>query len=685
MRTRSWFGRRQALLLWVGVAAFLLCGLFGTVPRRAVAQELRFHIERYDSRITVNRDGSLDITEFVEYVFESGTFRRGLRTWELDRLEGIRDISVREYVGGFLGYIPYNRTTFDPDDSTSGAPRTFGTERRDGELRLRWIYGPTSNATRTFEISYHVDGAIRVYANVDRFDWFAVPPRSNQRIDNSNVAVTFPEGSDTSDWETASIPRNAETSKAGNTITWSAAGGLDIGFEVGADIPKGVLEATKPSWQDSFDAENPDSIVTGVDTQPSGPKAWLDLGVLLLAIVVLIGGVLWRLAQWYLTGRDKVVKLPIDYLAIPPSDLPPGLVGVLLDETADHRDLIATLADLGRKGKLSIAETKEGSKRDFVYTLKDTRVDYAYEQLLLGVAFGNAPAGQSTRLSTFGSHIKLSQENIYNEMYKNLVALKYFPESPKAVRDRGTGGCCGLLFFGGVALAAGFFFGEALSYMLIFLGVALSVMAFVYVFTADAMPRKTDFGSEEAAKWRAFKRYLQDIQKYTNVQAAADKLQEYLPYAVAMGIEREFVWAYNSVPQALPAWYTPYGLDTVAVDILARTVGTTLMSAPPGGGGTVAMPNLDPGAAMQGMSESLGSAMQGLSDSFTGMVNAASGVFSGKEAVGTATKVAGSAASGVGGEVVGKVAGSVGGLLVQVAIGVIFGGGGGGGGSIGAD
>ena len=579
MRTISWFGRRRALLLWTGIAAILLFGLYGAMPARVLAQEQRFHIERYDSQITVNPDGSLDIVETIEYVFESGTFRRALRTWELDRLEGIRDIEVVERTNGLP--VPYRQTTFDPDLSTTGAPRTFGTEQRGDELWLRWIYPPTSNATRTFEISYHVDGAIRVYANVDRLDWYAVPPRSLAQINNSRVEAIFPEGSDTSGWETASIPRNAETTKAGNTITWSAGGGLEGGFEVGADIPKGVLAAEKPSWQDDFDAQNPDTIVTGVDTQPSAPGAWVDLGVLLLAILVLVGGVLWRLAQWYVTGRDKVVKLPIDYLAEPPSNLPPGLVGVLLDETADSRDIIATLADLGRKGNLSIAEIKEGGRRDFVYTLKDARVSYAYEQMLLGAVFGNAHAGQWARLSTFGANIKLSQESIFNEMYKNLVALNYFPENPKAVRDRGTGGCCGLLAFGALALLAGIFFGDALTYMLVFLGIALSVMALVYVFTADAMPRKTDFGSEEAAKWRAFKRYLQDIQSYTNVQVAADKLQQYLPYAVAMGIEQEFVRAYNNVPQAMPTWYTPYGLDVVAIDILARTAGTTLASSSP--------------------------------------------------------------------------------------------------------
>lgn len=56
---------------------------------------------------------------------------------------------------------------------------------------------------------------------------------------------------------------------------------LNSGFEVGADIPKGVLEPVKPSWQDQFDANNPDGTVTGQtgtgSSTPNGFRAWLDL------------------------------------------------------------------------------------------------------------------------------------------------------------------------------------------------------------------------------------------------------------------------------------------------------------------------------------------------------------------------------------------------------------------------
>ena len=49
-------------------------------------------------------------------------------------------------------------------------------------------------------------------------------------------------------------------------------------------------------------------------------------------------------------GRDKPVGLIADYLPEPPSDLPPGIVGTLIDERADMQDILSTMLDLGKRG-----------------------------------------------------------------------------------------------------------------------------------------------------------------------------------------------------------------------------------------------------------------------------------------------------------------------------------------------
>ncbi|MEO8288875.1 MAG: DUF2207 domain-containing protein [Chloroflexota bacterium] len=615
--------RLSFAVAFIWLAALLLpVGIGLASPGRAYAQTKSYHMDRYDSEITVNPDGSLDIRETLVFNFTSGSFRRGLREFDTDKLDNITGIKVAEDRNGL--FVNYTETSFEPDDSTSGATGTYGIDNAGSSVRVRWIFGNTSNAVRTFRVTYHVNGAIRVYDDRDEFDWYAVPPGWGAPINASRVQVTFPRG-DTADWKLASVPADAEVSTQGNSAVWTANSRLGAGFEVGAQLPKGILQAAKPSWQANVDQQElqREEDRKKQEEYDKNVRPLVDVGLLLLGVVTLIGGVLWMISRWYTKGRDKVVKLPTDYLTEPPSDLPPGLVGTLLDESADIRDVIATVVDMGRKGNLTINEEKQtglfGGK-DFQYTQTGGTVQYRFEELVMNALFKDR---QSVNLTDLKNTFYTNLPPIYSEMYDALVELKYFPENPKAVRGRNMGlGCV----FVGLAIVVGFLwvtFGALYSYMMLIPAIGLGVTGLVGLILAGAMPRKTDLGSEEAAKWNAFKRYLQQIQSYTNVQEAADRFQKYLPYAVALGVDREFTRQFNSVPAAMPMWYIPYGYVPYA-PYYGGSGGTTLAGNSPGGAG--AAPNLDPGGAMQGMSDSLSGAMSGLSDSFTSMVNSASSI-----------------------------------------------------------
>ena len=71
-------------------------------------------------------------------------------------------------------------------------------------------------------------------------------------------------------------------------------------------------------------------------------------------------------------------------------------------------------------------------------------------------------------------------------------------------------------------------------------GLGLTGLAMLLV--ANYMPAKTQGGSQEAAKWRAFRNYLKNINRYTDIQQAGDQFEKYIGYAVAFGFrENGFV------------------------------------------------------------------------------------------------------------------------------------------------
>jgi hypothetical protein len=149
------------------------------------------------------------------------------------------------------------------------------------------------------------------------------------------------------------------------------------------------------------------------------------------------------------------------------------------------------------------------------------------------------------------------------------------------------------------------------------------------------MPRKTPEGAEAAAKWNAFKRYLDDIEKYEKLDEAKGVFDKFLPFAVAFGLERSWVNKFAAVNAPMPEWYgtpypagipgqTPYGRRRGGFGpIVVIPGGMGGNRGGGGGGGNVDIPDI------QDMSDSAAGGLQGMSDSLTGMFNTAGRIFSG--------------------------------------------------------
>src|SRR5690606_103511 len=124
-------------------------------------------------------------------------------------------------------------------------------------------------------------------------------------------------------------------------------------------------------------------------------KALANVAFLGLGLLMLGGGGAGIYLLWQSKGKDPAVPLPIDILREPPDDLPPGAVGVLVDEVADDHDVIATVVDLGERGVLHIEETSNellGFTFGRDWTIRKTGTTEglnAYEKKTLNAIFGS--------------------------------------------------------------------------------------------------------------------------------------------------------------------------------------------------------------------------------------------------------------------------------------------------------
>ncbi len=115
---------------------------------------------QFDVGIVLLTDGKLSITETQVIDFEEGPFTAGSRNIPLGKVDGISNVRVSEIVDGQK--LPYTQVS-----SFNREPATYTVTQTSSELLINWGFSPTTNASRTFEITYVVEGAVRNYPSED--------------------------------------------------------------------------------------------------------------------------------------------------------------------------------------------------------------------------------------------------------------------------------------------------------------------------------------------------------------------------------------------------------------------------------------------------------------------------------------------------------------------------------------
>jgi len=614
--------------LIVVVLTMLLAATFPPLARDAAARSLYW--ERYDVTLDVHEDGTLTVTEDQVIAFVGGSFSEGYAVIPLSRVEDLRNIQVLE------DGQPYRRGY--------GSAGEYDVTVAGGEVQILWWFSPARDERRNFTISYDVIGGLRVYNDEstgsarEQLWWRAVDEEFAADIQTATVTVNLPR----------------PVSQDEISLAWYAQSDADITYEVVSDtqfffeatnveqgdaletrleFPK-MTAAAVPDWQAADDERR------AHEERLAPYKALANAIMLGVGLLLLVGGTVGIIVLWFTKGRDAPVALPIDLLREPPDDLPPGAVGTLIDERAHDHDVIAAIVALGERGVIQIEEKeKEGvlgmfgiGGRDFIFRRVAHNQELAkHEEALLTAIFGSKTTGE-VRLSNIKERFAARQGEVKEALYEELVSHGYFHRNPQTVRRiyRGLGLAMllGSIFGGFFIFAAVGTFAPLVIVPLI----AVAILGVIMIAVGGAMPRKTEAGAEAAAKWLAFRRYLDEIERYDNVENAKAIFNRYLPYAVAFGLERSWVNKFASVDAPAPSWYGPYGEMGFP---RGRTTRTGRM--PRGRRGPVIIPGGTTGRDSDGggfdipdiqdMSDAAGGGLQGMSDGLFDLFNEAARAF----------------------------------------------------------
>ncbi len=472
-------------------------------------------INSFDVDITVNRDGTINVTEIILYDFGS-----------LER-------------HGILRTIPYTKTNqqgkqYKLDMQVQGVydePGTsysYTTSRENNQLQIK-IGDPNRTVTgvRTYAIHYRVKGALTYFSDHDELYWNVTGNDWNIPITQATANVHLPLP-DTATPQglcytglRGSTEQNCTATIQGSTITYTSPLSFNPseGLTVVATFPKGIVAVLEPEL-----------VIPFFQTL---------LGKLLLAALA-VGGIWWYLVypitialDWFRKGRDPTVPGPVSAWFEPPHgkhkrSLTPAETGGLVDEMVDLRDILATVIHLAQRGYLKIEERK---KNDFYFirTHKATPKEplLPFEQTLMAKFFSG---GDEMRLKD--KKLSTTITTVQNQVYENLISEEFFAGNPQKIRT----------FFG------------------VMTGLAVFTMNPLLIISALTfgmhMPRKTEEGARQAAIGTSLKNFLSSQERTLEHQAITQTFfEKLLPFAVAFGVERLWAQRFKDLAMEEPDWY----------------------------------------------------------------------------------------------------------------------------------
>src|SRR5207247_10735100 len=175
---------------------------------------------------------------------------------------------------------------------------------------------------------------------------------------------------------------------------------------------------------------------------------------LALAAFVLVAGLALLYWRWYTAGRDPGAGQTTVPESEPPDKVRTAQLGVILDESADTKDVTATIVDLAVRGYLTITEEPQAwlfAKKDWTLhaTGKNTGGLLPYERIVYEGLFKD---GADVKLSELRPHFITSLRSAEGELYRDSADRKWFATRPDRVRQ-GYAGVSVLVIIAGVGMA----------------------------------------------------------------------------------------------------------------------------------------------------------------------------------------------------------------------------------------
>ena len=530
------------------VYALFVCAFFLLIPTFAHAEQ----IDSFVSDIEVRKDATLKVKETITYKFDDqrhGIFRC-IPTKHQDKASSLLkdryiDIEIGE-VRMDAGSVPFEIT-------------------KDSAQVCVKIGDPNSTVSgvHTYELSYTVGGAVsyETYGGADLY-WNVTGNEWEVPILSVDARVTSP---DQIFMTERSCYRGVVGKADSCKMTTDESGTIHFGGTLfnpkeGLTLAQGLNRSKIP-----------------IDIRERYKSLIIGIVITILSILML-SYVVYRYNTRFKTGNTIIPQYE------PYPGVKPMYMGALFDGKLDPRDITAGIVYLAEQGIIKIKKIEK--KVLFFFEVDDYEISLlqplekivdVFDHRILKLLFKND--------SSIGDKITLGTlKGSSSRMRKNASQLRGLKKALlKNLKDEGffVKSSIGVLYGTYVTLlgviAMFFFIGLIESFQpdgfhFVSLGILLCGYLIFSVLLGD---QRTQKGYEALDHLRGFKEFLQVTEKdryifHNAPEKSPEQFMEYLPYAIAFGVEKEWAKTFEGITMQNPNWYDG-GSDAHAFSAIALT------------------------------------------------------------------------------------------------------------------
>ena len=546
----------------------ILCALAIALASPASARELK--IEKFSAEIFVQPDSSLDVTETIDVNF--------IGLWH-----GLYRTIPVEYVTpqGFNYSLFVN---FEGATDAAGQRLKVESSRVGHYLKWKIYIDDATDAERAIRVHYRVRNGLKFFEDHDELYWNVTGDEWDVPIEDAGAQIFLPPGVTgvrTNEFTGAyrSRGQDAVIRAEGNTVEVSMTRPLSFheGLTIAVAMDKGFVK--EPGMSDQIS-----------QFLSSNWPIFLPIPVFLFMF--------WL---WSSRGRDPRVG-PVAVQYAPPEGMSPAEAGTLVDEDAAMRDITATIVDLAVRGFIVIEEKDKSGilglihSKEYVFHLKKGLREWsrlkAHELALLAGIFSNG-ALVDVELSSLQNVFYKKLPTIKNNIFDELMEHGYFQHRPDYVRS---GFVAGALVAGGLLGLAGGSLSQRIGMAPAPFLVAAILSAGIIAGFGWFMPARTADGAKALAGVLGFEDFLTHVEagRMDRIAQTPETFEKFLPYAMALGVEKKWVGAFQNIYSQPPSWYQGgyynggfYPLMFVnSLDNMTTRASSVMASAPRSSGGS---------------------------------------------------------------------------------------------------